>query len=174
MVWGVAELSVALRRGGTRERRDPSFLPLVLGIGAGIGGAFAVADVDGTSLPGGGTWPVVVGLAILWAGVALRFWAIRTLGRFFTYDVTVEEGQHVVDTGPYRLVRHPSYTGAFIAYLGLGIALDNWLSIAAAVGLPLIPQLVRIAYEERALAEALGEDYRRYMERTKRLIPGVW
>jgi protein-S-isoprenylcysteine O-methyltransferase Ste14 len=101
-------------------------------------------------------------------------WSIRTLGRFFRYEVVVQEGHRVVDTGPYRLVRHPSYTGSLLAFLGIGIALDNWLSVAAALGLPLLGFLRRIAVEEAALTSELGDAYRSYKERTRRLVPGIW
>jgi protein-S-isoprenylcysteine O-methyltransferase Ste14 len=80
----------------------------------------------------------------------------------------------VVDTGPYRLVRHPSYTGLLMASLGLGIALRTWLSIPACLVPPLIAFSMRLRHEEAVLARELGEPYRAYMRRTKRLVPGVW
>ena len=110
----------------------------------------------------------------MWAGFALRAWSVRTLGQFFRVEVTVEEGQRLVDTGPYAWVRHPSYTGLLVFYLGLGIALDSYASIAAAVLLPLAAVVNRIAHEERTLRRELGQSYELYSTRTSRLIPGVW
>ena len=77
-------------------------------------------------------------------------------------------------TVPYRRLRHPSYTGLLMAALGVGIALANWLAIAACLAPALIGFSLRLLHEERVLAAELGEPYRAYMRRTRRLIPGVW
>jgi protein-S-isoprenylcysteine O-methyltransferase Ste14 len=86
----------------------------------------------------------------------------------------VQANHEVVDTGPYRLIRHPSYTGLLAIELGLGIALGTWLSIPACLLPPLIAFSARVLTEERVLARELGEPYRAYMARTYRLVPGVW
>jgi protein-S-isoprenylcysteine O-methyltransferase Ste14 len=108
------------------------------------------------------------------AGVVLRQWSVALLGRFFTTDVRLHEGQTVVDTGPYRRLRHPSYTGMLLTFLGLGLALGNWAALLALVVLPAIGLVVRIRSEERVLLAGLGEPYRRFAASRKRLIPGVW
>jgi protein-S-isoprenylcysteine O-methyltransferase Ste14 len=82
------------------------------------------------------------------------------LGRWFTTDVRTDTAQPVIDAGPYRWVRHPSYTAAMVALLAVGLTFDNWVSLAAMVVLPLIGFGVRIRVEERALLNALGEPYR--------------
>ena len=123
---------------------------------------------------GGGWAPVAAGLTVLAAGVALRTWAILTLGRLFKFVVVIQEGHRVVASGPYRLLRHPSYTGGLLAFLGVGIALDSWLSVLALVLFPLLAILVRIHVEEAELATALGPEYTRYASRTHRLVPGLW
>ena len=108
------------------------------------------------------------------AGLALRWYAILYLGRFFTVNVAISRDHRLIDTGPYRLIRHPSYTGALMAFLGLGVCIGNWASLAAM----LIPTLLvfswRIRVEEQALMAALGEPYRIYMQRTKRLVPAIY
>ena len=98
----------------------------------------------------------------------------RTLGRFFRVTVVVDEDQRVVDTGPYRMLRHPSYTGMLVTLVGVGIALDSWLSVAAAFLPALVAILRRIREEEHVLLRELGEPYRAYARRTSRLVPGVW
>ena len=123
---------------------------------------------------GGGWAPVAAGLAVLAAGVALRTWAILTLGRLFKFVIVIQDGHRVVASGPYRLLRHPSYTGGLVAFLGAGIALDSWLSILAIVFIPLLAVLVRIHLEEAKLTTALGPEYTRYASRTHRLVPGLW
>ncbi len=114
------------------------------------------------------------GLAVFAGGLALRAWAVHELGRFFKFTVVVQADHQVVDTGPYRLIRHPSYTGLLMIELGLGIALGTWLSIPACLLPPLIAFAVRLVTEERVLARELGDPYRAYMARTHRLVPGVW
>ena len=173
--WGLFELTLALRtRGGDAEHGDRSFVPLTLSILAGIGLGVLAARGGDLALPGPGWWPVVVGLAVFAAGLALRAWAVHELGRFFKFTVVVQTNHRVVDSGPYRLIRHPSYTGLLIAALGLGISLGTWLSIPLCLAPPLIGFSLRLTHEERILADELGEPYRSYMRRTQRLVPGVW
>ena len=114
------------------------------------------------------------GCALFGLGLALRWYSIVYLGRFFTVNVAIHSGHEVIDTGPYRLIRHPSYTGALLAFLGLGFCFGNWLSILF-LTVPIIGAFLwRIRIEESALTQALGNDYRAYMQRTKRLIPWVY
>ena len=121
-----------------------------------------------------GGWALPAGLAVMWTGVALRVWAVAVLGSAFRTTVEVDTGQAVVDRGPYRFVRHPSYSGLLIIAAGTGLALGSWLSLAALALLPLAALLRRIAVEEAALAEVHGQPYLTYTERTKRLLPGIW
>ena len=96
------------------------------------------------------------------------------MGGFFTVDVRVHPGQTVVERGPYRWVRHPSYSGLLIFFVSLGLALSDWLSVIVLAVLPTAGLLVRIRSEERALLAALGDDYRRYAATHRRLFPGIW
>lgn len=173
VAWAVFELVVRLRNPTRRIGRDPTLALIVVCLGGALAIAYRAAHVHATIL-GGGWAPFVVGFAVLVAGILLRAWAILTLGRFFTPYVQVQQGQRVVESGPYRYVRHPSYTGMLVALIGLGIALDDWLSLLALAVLPLTGILVRIRHEESVLLGALGDDYRDYASRTSRLVPGVW
>lgn len=170
-VSAAAELALQLRtRSG--EARDPSYVWMLIGSTAGVGLAFVCA---GTAPLAGPDWlPAVAGLALMWGGFGLRYWSVRTLGRFFRVEVSVTRDQRLVDSGPYARLRHPSYTGLLIFYVGLGVALDSWLSLAAAALLPLVAIVNRIRYEERALLHEMGERYRAYSARTARLVPGLW
>ncbi|MEP6604348.1 MAG: isoprenylcysteine carboxylmethyltransferase family protein, partial [Spartobacteria bacterium] len=115
-----------------------------------------------------------VGLILFVAGIVLRWWAIIILGKFFTVDVAIAKEHRVIESGPYRFVRHPSYTGALIAFVGFGFCLANWLSILCLI-IPIAAAFLwRIHVEERALLDALGDDYRSYMQRTRRLLPFVY
>jgi protein-S-isoprenylcysteine O-methyltransferase Ste14 len=111
------------------------------------------------------------GVALMLAGLAFRFYAMSLLGRFFTYRVAVQHDQSVVESGPYRYIRHPSYAGALITLAGFALALGNWAGIVVLLGLMGIAYAYRISVEEAALVAALGEPYRQYMQRTRRLVP---
>ncbi len=115
-----------------------------------------------------------VGMVILVAGLVLRGWSIMTLGEYFTGTVAVSADQPVVTGGPYRVLRHPSYTGLLLALAGLGLTAANWVSFAGVVVLPLAAMLWRIHAEERALLATLGDRYRAYAAQHKRLIPLIW
>jgi protein-S-isoprenylcysteine O-methyltransferase Ste14 len=122
-----------------------------------------------------GVWPLFgVGLVLMTIGIFVRQWSIITLGRLFTVDVRVHSAQSVVDRGPYRWVRHPSYAGLIIFNAGLGLALSNWAALAMVLVLPTIGLVTRIRSEERALFAQLGDEYRRFADTRRRLVPGVW
>jgi len=108
------------------------------------------------------------------AGLALRWYAIAYLGRSFTFDVAVAADQHVIDTGPYRRIRHPAYTGSLLSFVGLGLCGGNALSLVVLVAPIAWAFLHRIGIEEAALTAALGSRYSAYAARTKRLVPFVY
>jgi protein-S-isoprenylcysteine O-methyltransferase len=112
-----------------------------------------------------------IGIGLMLAGIAFRWYAMSILGRFFTFDVAVQSGQIVVDAGPYRYIRHPSYAGALITLVGLGLALGNWAGLFALVACMGIAYAYRISVEEAALVAALGEPYKQYAQRTRRIVP---
>jgi len=142
----------------------------VLTIPAGI----VLGFTDYGRVRAGESYVAAAGLALLAAGTALRWAAIRTLWRYFTVNVSIQAGQRVVRAGPYGVVRHPSYTGPLLRYLGFGLAFANWLS-AALVFLPLLCATVyRIRVEEDALRAHFGEEYESYASVTKRLVPGIY
>jgi protein-S-isoprenylcysteine O-methyltransferase Ste14 len=112
------------------------------------------------------------GVALVLAGIVLRWYSVITLGRFFTTRVMTRADQTVVKTGPYRFVRHPSYTGALVTLLGVLLLPANYLTLPCF--LLVVPGLAyRIHVEEKALVAGLGEPYREYMRHTKRLVPFV-
>jgi protein-S-isoprenylcysteine O-methyltransferase len=115
-----------------------------------------------------------VGLVVIGAGQLLRWWSIATLGRLFTVNVAIRTEHTLVDSGPYRFVRHPAYTAVLLVHLGTALCLGNALSLLALTA-PLLATLVyRMRVEEGVLTVGLGRTYRDYMARTKRLIPGIY
>ena len=116
----------------------------------------------------------LVGIVLLLLGTALRWAAIFTLKRYFTVNVTILENHQIVKKGLYKHLRHPSYTGLLLRYLGLGLSYANWLSLAL-IFLPLLLSvLYRIRVEESALVQTFGDEYEEYSKETKRLIPRVY
>jgi protein-S-isoprenylcysteine O-methyltransferase Ste14 len=115
--------------------------------------------------------PIVLLIAL---GAGFRLWSIVTLGRYFRAVVHIQEDHHVVRTGPYRVLRHPSYTGLLVALLGVALLIGNYVSAVIFEVSVIAGMLYRIRVEERVLLDGLGEDYAAYMRETSRLIPGVW
>src|SRR3546814_19623091 len=107
------------------------------------------------------------------AGMPLRWWSIRVLARHFTVGVTIHPGHELVRPGPYRLLRHPSYTGLLMTFLGFALGLGHWLSPAAMLPVALA-LLWRIQVEERVLAPAFADHYAAYASETRRLVPYDW
>jgi protein-S-isoprenylcysteine O-methyltransferase Ste14 len=116
----------------------------------------------------------VLGVVLILLGVALRWLAIWTLGRYFTRDVAVSSDQQVVQRGPYRLIRHPAYSGTFLTMCGIGLVMTNWASLISLLLCVFLGHLYRVRIEEQALIHSLGEPYVQYMQRTKRFIPRVF
>ena len=111
-----------------------------------------------------------VGTALIFLASLLRRHCFRMLGQYFTGNVQTVTGQAVIDRGAYRYVRHPSYTGGLITILGILVCLTNPVAFLGLIP-PLAGYAYRIHIEEKALARSLGDPYRSYMRRTKRLIP---
>jgi protein-S-isoprenylcysteine O-methyltransferase Ste14 len=114
------------------------------------------------------------GLALLFAGIIIRWTAIHTLGKYFTGTVLIKEDHRLIRNGLYKYLRHPAYTGALLAHLGLGLSFSNWFSLGLSSIPFLIAALYRMHVEERALREVFGEAYIGYSRGTKRLIPKLY
>jgi len=161
------------RAKGTQEWG--SLVVVIAGVGIGIVGAVLIAlRLTWAAIPVGRIALFVVGIVFMALGIGLRAWAVIALGRNFTVYVQVRDQQPVVERGPYRLLRHPSYTGLLLVCLGIGLALGNWLALIIVVVVPTAVIVFRIRVEERALLAGIGEPYRRFMATRKRLIPWVW
>jgi protein-S-isoprenylcysteine O-methyltransferase Ste14 len=153
---------------------DRSFLVLVPCITAAVIAAQVLGRRGGLPWPGGLVWPVVAGIVLVAAGIGLRAWSIATLGRFFQYQIRVQSGHQVVTGGPYRYVRHPSYTGLALVLAGIALACDDVWGLVAVAVLGGAGLWVRIRAEERQLTAALGGDYERFAAGRKWLVPGLW
>jgi protein-S-isoprenylcysteine O-methyltransferase len=138
-----------------------------------MAGVFVAQNFRAGALPHG--WMFAsVGVVLFVAGLILRWWAIITLGRFFTVDVTIEKDHDLVERGPFRIVRHPSYSGVLLAFVGLALSMGNWAALLVIL-IPIGAAFIRrMNVEEDALSRALGPRYAEYMKRTKRLVPFVY
>jgi protein-S-isoprenylcysteine O-methyltransferase Ste14 len=115
-----------------------------------------------------------IGMMILSIGFLLRHWSIRILGEYFRTTIEIEKDQKVIQKGPYRYIRHPSYSGIILFFFGYGLAYQNWISVVIAVIFPTIALLYRIRNEESVLIKEIGIEYQKYKNKTKKLIPGIW
>lgn len=177
-IFGLLELRIRVlshlnRQGSPADQGSLAVVIASAGVGL-VGALMLAAKVQGAAISGA-RWPVfVAGLFLMVAGIVLRQWAVALLGQFFTVDVRVHTGQTVVEGGPYRWVRHPSYTGLIVIFVGMGLALGNWASLAVLAVVPTVGLVVRIRFEERALLEGLGEPYRLFAASRAHLFPGLW
>lgn len=178
VLWVLLEVRVRVRsrlnRRGARVDHG-SLVVVALAVYAGLFGGFELAHRVQSAAIADGRWVLfVVGMVLMCAGIAIRQWAVALLGGFFTVDVRVHAGQSVVERGPYRWVRHPSYTGLILTLVGFGLALGNWAALIVLAVLPTAGLVVRIRFEERALLDGLGEPYRRFAASRPHLFPGLW
>jgi len=176
-LWMLSEIVVGgiiprLRRQGAPIRyEDKGSRPLIalsMLLALVIALLFAASGI--ASLP---SWSFYVGIGLMIAGIVLRQWSIAVLGRYFSPTVGVQEGQAVVDRGPYRLVRHPAYAGLLIIYVGLGFVIQSWGAVLVLIAYFAVAFGYRIRVEEGVLTSNLGDEYVAYAKRTKRLIPYV-
>ncbi len=176
-LWGVSEMSLSLfkRARGGAANKDRHSLPVVwaISLASVFLGVEAALHLPQFRIPAG-AFLGVLGLSVFIAGFALRWWSIIHLGRFFTVNVAIHAGHHVVDTGPYRWVRHPSYSGSLLMVLGFVLTFYNWASLLIVFGGCLAAVLHRVRIEEAALLEGLGQPYAGYCRRVKRLVPFVY
>ena len=176
--WIAIELAIWSRdRAAVKGRRDDKFSMLAIGVSMGVANTLAFnapRNWPAAQIAASPYLLTAVGIALIWAGIAFRLWAVRTLGRFFRVTVMVQDDHRLVDTGPYRTLRNPSYTGAMVTIAGVGLAIGNWVSLAAMVLIPLLGFGWRIRVEEASLAARFGADYEAYRSRRWALIPPIW
>ena len=173
-IWWAIELAFRRHRAIPSRDWDKGSL-LALNVAHGfqlvgmLVGFLGVGRIDGADAP-----LQLSGLGLLFAGIAVRWTAIHTLGVFFTGRVQIREGHTLIRTGLYSRLRHPAYAGSLLAYFGLGLAFSNWWTLACSV----LPYLLAIGYrihvEEAVLQETFGPAYAQYARMTKRIVPWVY
>lgn len=157
------------RRGSVVVKRDRGSAALIIvSVFVSLSVAFNFGRAGFGPLP---DWVFYPGIFLMVLGVVVRQWAIAVLGRFFSLTVRVAEDHRVVDKGPYRLVRHPSYTGVLLTFIGLGLAVQSWPAVIVLVLVFVVAYGYRMRVEEKTLVSKLGQEYIAYMSRTKRVVP---
>ena len=157
------------------ESKDRGSVGVVIGgMSAAFFLAFPLAFVRAWAFPARLMIPLfAVGISLILLGSLLRRYCWRTLGEYFTGDVRARADQPVIRTGPYSLVRHPSYTAGTLMAIGVGLALGNWVSVALVTITTIVVYCYRVSVEEKALVATIGEPYRTYMKERKRFIPYI-
>lgn len=179
LIWRVMEAGIDIRsftriRAGAKRQDRGSHVVLLVLISLGILLDLLVTfRVPATAIPFARPLLFWTGIGLIYVGMALRLYAITVLGAFFTTDVAIAPQQSVVAAGPYRYIRHPSYTGILILLLGFGLCMTNWLGLLILMVCSILGFGYRIHVEEQVLLSQLGQSYQHYMQHTKRLIPFV-
>jgi protein-S-isoprenylcysteine O-methyltransferase Ste14 len=114
------------------------------------------------------------GVTIMTIGLALRVWAAGVLGRFYTRTLRTVEQQRIVRCGPYRMVRHPGYLGVMLMWVGAGLAVLNWITLAVIVVATVSAYIHSVQAEEAMLAQAFEEEFIAYRAKTWKLIPFIY
>jgi protein-S-isoprenylcysteine O-methyltransferase Ste14 len=177
VLFPISEVALAMLKRATpakAEVKDQGSMRLLwVSIAFGVGSAIAAQSLRLAPLPGASGILRLLALVLMVGGLSIRWAAILTLGRFFTVDVAIQAQQPLIQSGVYRFVRHPSYAGLLLAFVGLGVFFSSWVSLAMLL-VPITAAVVnRIAKEEAVLLVSLGTPYAEYCRRTKRLIPGL-
>ena len=176
-VWIGSELALLIFRRSKQEhqnRDSGSIVSLNLSIygSLSLAIAFEVAGIGHLRhyfflLPRFGLFLIILGLVIRWM-------AILTLRKYFTVNVAIQSGQQVVKSGLFRFLRHPSYSGSILSFVGLALTFANWISLSVILVPISLAFVKRIHIEERALTEAFGSEYEKYCRSTWRLFPWIY
>lgn len=176
-VWFASEILLnRLFRSGEHDKKDLDrgtlrivWITICLAISAGIFAVYFVRVPISNNI-----FIPYFGLVLIISGMIFRFVSILTLGRFFTVDVTIRKDHKIKKDGVYKIIRHPSYTGSILSFIGIGFSLNNWISLFV-ISIPvIIAMLYRIEVEENTLIKQFGIEYQDYMKTTYRLIPWIY
>ncbi len=172
-MWMESRYKIRAPQNAVRERKK-TFMPLAVAIPISLLSPLLCGFLKLGVIRGDGrTAAIVLGFIFFIGGRLLRLWAQLQMGRLYIGEAAVQQGHRVVQSGPYRWIRHPGYTGGTLSAIGIGLALSTWLGAFIAGAVLIAAYIMRIPLEEALLVRELGDDYRSYMTRTKRFVPFV-
>jgi protein-S-isoprenylcysteine O-methyltransferase Ste14 len=177
--WIAFEIWLVARESGTekndsedRGSRNNIILWWSIGIILGI---FAIPNLfPKLTIPGNPPILFATGIFFISAGILLRSWSVRKLGKLFRSKIVIQENHKLITTGPYKYLRNPSYTGVILTLIGFGIGIGNWLSLICLFIIALISFVRRVSFENQALLRKFGNEYKDYQKKTWSLIPFIW
>ncbi len=176
--WGAYERISAVRtarkHAGSADRDRRSLIVLYVAIWLGYGIGIPAAFTGYGKLVEAFPYLPVAGLPVVLAGLAIRLAAKRALAEQFTYTVRIIDDHRLITSGIYSRIRHPSYLGQSMIFLGCGMAFSNWVSVLILFLPSFVATLYRISVEESVLLEQFPERYGDYMRKTKLLIPWMY
>lgn len=174
LAWLVSEISILRtardRTGSDADRKSMLFLASSNFAAPAIAISIYMTGVGSAPFS---TQAKALGVALMVAGFVTRWAGMWTLRKFFSANVAVQSDHRLVIKGPYKLVRHPGYFGGWLSFLGLGLALGNWMALFILAALTVPAFLYRISVEEQVLRAAFP-DYVAYARRVRKFIPLVW
>ncbi len=175
ILWIISELYLVFRDRNTTKKQDQgSRRKIGLAVITGIALSFLVGYNPAFQFPFDPDTIMGISIGIMWAGIIIRFLAIRTLGRHFRTIIHIRDDHTIVNTGIYHYIRHPAYLGSIISAFGVTMVFQNYLIPLIVVGILMPAVMFRISHEEAALCEHLGPGYEEYMKETWRLIPFIY
>jgi len=155
----------------TWDKNSLNFMWITIGVSVSLGVVsmiFAPLPVSKSPLF------AYLGLILILSGIVIRFFAIRTLAHFFTVNLAIHHDHQLIIKGLYKFIRHPSYAGSLLSFVGLGFSFNNWLSLIVIVLPILISFIYRINVEEKLLEKQFGPAYIQYKTSSKRLVPRIY
>jgi protein-S-isoprenylcysteine O-methyltransferase Ste14 len=176
-LWFLSEilLNRFLRSGKDADKNQDKGSVRIIWITIGVANNLGILAAIFISFPiSGSMWVTYAGLFLIVLGMTFRFVAVLTLGKLFTVDVAIQENHKIKKDGIYRLIRHPSYAGSILSFIGFGLSLNNWISLAIIVVPVFCAFIYRIKIEEKMLTCRFGAEYVTYMGKTYRLIPWLY
>ena len=177
IIWVASEILLARtkvsdKQAGTKDKFSLRIIWITIIISIFIGMLFKYPGVG--SINTAGKLIHYLGLTLIVLGLIIRWIAILKLKSMFTVDVSIQQDHKIVKSGLYKTIRHPSYLGSLLSFLGLGIALVNWISLILIILPIFIAFNYRMKIEETVLNEEFGEEYLNYSKDTYRLFPKIY
>jgi protein-S-isoprenylcysteine O-methyltransferase Ste14 len=176
-LYGFFEFFMSLRQRSKQkiEKSGDRLSIWILGISIAIGYSLSFS-IGSTKIGRIYHWDLffVIGMIFILVGLIIRINSILTLKQQFTYTVTKIENHVLIESGLYKVIRHPGYLGQLIIFFGISTSLSNWLSVLLMIIAVLFGYIYRINIEERFLINQMGQKYIDYQKRTKKLIPMIY